>query len=202
VTANLPQHPAGASAWEAAPPVLLNTWKHHAPALRQRIRATVQEGASALDELAGRLVVIGTELMDLYTGRFTPMEIGAQVCSRLAAEGRLLLPEYRAWVTANGGYGVQTFPGDGSRWVLRLGDEAERYVHVHPARRAPATCRVRANILKTAVLVLAHAGIHGGDPLERNLVNLVRARYLGLAPVGHELAGDQGLGKVIDVLRA
>jgi hypothetical protein len=201
VTANLPDLVAGTSAWEAAAPVLLNTWKHHAPALRQRIRETVQAGAPALDRLASRLVVMGTELMDLYTGRFTPAEIGEKVCAALAAEGRLALPAYRAWLAASGGYGVVTFAEDDSRWVLRLGDEADRYLHVHPARWAPATYRVRANVLKTAVLVLAHVGIHGGDPLARDVVNLVRGRYLGLAPVGRDLAGDQGLGKILTVLR-
>src|SRR5437773_11347017 len=35
--------PAGsASVWEAPAPVLLNTWKHHAARLRQRVREAVQ----------------------------------------------------------------------------------------------------------------------------------------------------------------
>jgi hypothetical protein len=72
--------------WEAAVPVLFNTWKHHAAALRREIDKTVQAGAPALDELASRLIVIGTELMDLYIGRLTPAEIGANVLAQLQAE--------------------------------------------------------------------------------------------------------------------
>ena len=101
----------------------------------------------------------------------------------------------------SGGYAVLTLPEDGSRWVLRLGDEGDRYVHVHPGRWSPETRRVRANVLKTAVMVLAYTGLHGRNPTELRLVNSVRRRYLGLAPMGQELSGEQGLGAVIDVLR-
>jgi hypothetical protein len=181
--------------------VLLNTWKHHAAALRLRIHAVVQAGTPALDELAKRIVVIGTELMDLYTGVFTPAEIGAKLIAQLRAAGRLPLPVYRAWVAGNGGYCLLTFPEDESRWVLRLGDEGDRYIHVHPARWAPQTCRVRANVLKTTVMVLAHTGIYGGDPMDLGRVNDIRLQYLGLAPMGKSLSGDQGIGELIDLLK-
>jgi hypothetical protein len=191
-----------ASSWEVPAPVLMNTWKHHAGALRQRIRAAVANGPAGLDELAGQMVVIGSELMDLYTGLLTPAEIAARVLALLEAEGRLPVEAYRVWIESNRGYRVLTFVEDGSRWCLRVGDESDRYVHVHPGRWAPQTRRVRANVLKTAVLALAHAGLHGGDPRDRELVNHVRRQYLGLAPVGKELVGDQGLGAMIDVLLA
>jgi hypothetical protein len=181
--------------------VLLNTYKHHAGALRQRIGAAVAGGDAGLRDLAGRLVVIGAELMDLYHGRFTPAEIAAKVVAALEGDGRLALDAYRAWIDASGGYGVVALEDD-SRWVLRLGDESDRYIHVHPGRWAPQTRRVRANVLKTAVMVLAYTGVHGGDPLGRLLVNHVRREYLGLAPVGRDLAGDEGAGGVIDLLRA
>jgi hypothetical protein len=195
-------HPAdNPSLWEAPPPVLLNTWKHHAAALRHEVRKTVQAGASALDELANRLVVIGTELMDLYTGHLPPAEIGGKVLEQLQAENRISLPAFRVWLSTSSGYGVLTFDEDGSRWVLRMGDETDRYIHVHPARWAPQTCRVRANVLKTAVMVLAHVGIHGGDPMELTRVNRVRTEYLSLAPMGRNLSGAEGLGALIELLR-
>lgn len=182
--------------------MLLNTWKHHAASLRREIDQTVQAGAPALDELASRLIVIGTELMDLYLGRLTPAEIGEKVLAALQDEGRLALPAYRHWLATSGGYVVLTFAEDSSRWVLRLGDEMDRYIHVHPARWAPQTCRVRANVLKTAVMVLVHVGIHGGDPTERTRVSAVRAEYLGLAPIGRNISGAEGLGAVMKLLRS
>ncbi len=181
-------------------PVLFNTWKHHAGALRSRVADHVTRGAGALPELAGELVVVGTKLMDLYIGRYTPAELAALVIERLERDGRLERDAFRAWVDSQGGYGMVDLE-DGSTWVLRLADEEERYVHLHPGRWAPQTRRVRANVLKTAVMALAHAGVHGGDPLDLALVNRVRQRYLALAPMGRDLDGDQGIGEVIALLR-
>jgi hypothetical protein len=180
--------------------VLFNVWKHHAGALRDRISEFAGRGEGGLRDLADRLVVLGTELMDLYTGAFTPAEIADKLLGLLRADGRLERAAYAAWVRESGGYAVLTLPEDDSRWVLRPGEEGERYVHVHPARWAPKTRRVRANVLKTAVMALTYAAAHGGDPLDVRLVNAVRAQYLGLSKV-RALADDQGLSAVIEVLR-
>lgn len=186
---------------EIQKPVLFNTWKHHAGALRGRIAEAARGGEAGLRALAEGMVVIGTELMDLYVGRLTPAEIAAKVVARLQTDGLLAPDAYRTWVAEGGGYRLLTFAEDESVWVLRAGDD-ERYVHVHPGRWAPATLRVRANVLKTAALALAYAALHGGGPMGRALLNRVRAEYLGLAPVGRDPAGEQGVGRVIDVLRA
>jgi hypothetical protein len=190
-----------ASLWEPPSPVLLNTWKHHAAVLRRRIRETITAGPAALDDLANHLVVMGTELMDLYLGALSPRDIGERVLTQLRTDNRLSLEIYRAWIAAGRGYRLLTLADDGSEWVLRMGDEADRYVHVHPARWAPKTCRVKANVLKTAVMILAYTGIHGGDPLDVTLVNKVRGDYLELTPLGRDLAGDQGIGQTINLLR-
>jgi hypothetical protein len=181
-------------------PVLFNPWKHHAGALRQRIADVGRGGAPALAALPAKLLVIGTELMDLYTGNLSPARIGSGVLTQLEAGGHLPWEVYRPWVGANGGYRLLTLAEDGSVWVLRAGEPGGRYVHVHPGRWAPATRRVRANVLKTAVLVLAHAAVHGGDPLDVGLVNRVRTEHLGLAPI-KGLTGDRGLRAVIELLR-
>jgi hypothetical protein len=179
--------------------VLFNTWKHHADALRHRIAETILQGESALVGLAGELIVIGSKLMDLYTGPFSPAEIGQQILDQLEREERLDPVSFRSWVDIQGGYGMLDLE-DNSRWVLRVADE-ERYVHVHPGRWVPQTRRVRANVLKTAVMTLAYTGIHGGNPLDTELVNRVRGLYLALSPVGRELDGDQGVGEIIELLR-
>src|SRR5262249_40758121 len=79
--------------------VLLNTWKHHAAALRFHIHEAARTSDSGLDALAGQLVVIGTELMDLYTGQLTPAEVGVRIVSTLQADARLELTAYRAWLS-------------------------------------------------------------------------------------------------------
>jgi hypothetical protein len=182
-------------------PVLFNPWKHHAVMLRLRIREAIAAGPTGLESLAGNLVVMGTELMDLYLGNLSPRAIGEGILDLLRKEGRLAPDGYRAWIEGNRGYCVVTLPEDATQWVLRMGEEGGRYVHVHPARWAPKTCRVKANVLKTAVMILAYTGMHGGDPMDILLVNQVRANFLELAPLGRDLAGDQGIGQAINVLR-
>jgi hypothetical protein len=180
---------------EVPPPILLNTWKHHAGAIRQNIAEIVQSGAPGLDRLPEYLRVIGTDLMDLYTGSLAPAEIGEQIVAELCASGHLLPDVYRQWLHEAGGFRLLTLAGDNSRWVLRSGAEEVRYVHIHPGRGSPQARRVRANVLKTAILVLAYASVHGGDPLDVSLINLVRQR-LGLAPLS-KLTAERGLSEVI-----
>jgi hypothetical protein len=184
---------------EVPPPVLFNAYKHHAGALRRVIAEASQGGEPALADLATRLVVIGTELMDLYTGELSPAAVAERVLASLNQQDRLQLEPYKAWLREQGGYGVLTLEEDTSCWVLRLGDEKGRYVHVHPARWKPHTRRVRANVLKTAVMVLAYVGAHCGAATDVKSVNAVRRHYLALPPV-KALAGDQGLTAVIDLL--
>lgn len=191
----------GGSPWEAPAPVLFNTWKHHAGALRQRIKDFAVRGEAALTDLAVELVVLGGQQMDLYVGRYAPAEIASLLLDQLGRDGLLAPDTFRAWVETGGGYRVLMLP-DECAWVLRMGAEDGRYLHVHPGRWAPQTRRVRANVLKTAVLVLADAALHGGDPLELARVNRLRTAYLGLAPLGRAPDGEQGLGEVIDLLRS
>ncbi len=186
---------------EVLPPVLFNTFKHHAGALRGRIVALAEQGPAALAEMGSRLAVLGSKLMDLYTGSLMPRDISARIIGQLWEAGRLELPAFRAWLAGQGDYAVLSFAEDQSRWVLRLGDEAGRYVHVHPGRWSPATVRVRANVLKTAFLVLAHARIHGLDPMDRDVINEVRRDRLGLAPLAEGPDEGLGLGAVIALLR-
>jgi hypothetical protein len=185
--------------WEVPPPVLFNPWKHHAEALRRRIREAAAGGEEGLAALPERLLVVGTELMDLYTGVLTPRQIGEEVLAALREEGRLERDDYRRWVEEHRGYRLLTAAADASVWVLRFAAD-ERYVHVHPGRWTPHTRRVRANVVKTAVLVLADAAVHGGNPLDVQQINTVRRKYLGLAPL-RALTPDQGLDVMIDLLR-
>ncbi len=189
-----------ASPWETPAPVLFNAWKHHAGALRHRLAEIAAGGEPALLLLPSQLLVIGTALMDLYTGPLTPAEIGAGILTAVAAEGHIAPADYHPWVEAGGGYRLLTLPENGSVWVLRAGEEGGRYVHVHPGRWAPDTRRVRATVLKTAVMALADAAVHGGDPLDVGRINAVRGRCLGLPPI-RGLEGDQGLRAVIELLR-
>src|SRR5262249_55860304 len=189
------------SEWEVPHPVLLNVHKHHAEFLRERITRAGRAVPGGVQPLAGELVVVGTKLMDLYHGALSPCEIGEKVVAVLAKAGRDTPDVFRAWVEAEGGYRVTEFPEDTSRWVLRMGDEGGRFIHVHPARWSPFTVRVRANVLTTAVLALAYTRGPGGDPHGPEGGKAGPPDNLGLAPIGKSPPADAGIGSVIELLR-
>ncbi|MFO0880643.1 MAG: hypothetical protein U0840_25125 [Gemmataceae bacterium] len=200
INAGILQQADAGTVLEVFPPVLFNTFKHHAGALRARIATVVRLGSPALADLGARLSLVGTRLMDLYVGELTPRDLSAWVVSQLRAIDRLPLESYRSWLLAGEEYTLFTHQADGSRWVLRLGDEKDRYIHLHPGRASPQTVRVRANILKTAFLVLCRAGIELSDPQDSSRINAVRREYLGLSPIGDDPGEASALRSLIDLL--
>jgi hypothetical protein len=184
---------------EPPDPVLLNTWKHHAGAIRAQIALAVSAGEPGLDELSKKVATIGADLMDLYLGALSPLELGNQIIASLQASNRLAPEAYTSWLNANGGYQAITV-SDGSRWILRQGERHGRYVHVHPARWSPQSLRVRGNVLKTAILSLAVAGVRGIDPVEVLVINEARQAFLGFSPIAG-LKEGRAIRRIIDALR-
>jgi hypothetical protein len=179
-------------------PVLLNTWKHHAGWIRWRVGVAAASGAEAVAALPREMAVVGTRLMDLYTGPLTPAEVGEHVLAQLREAGRVEFEPLSAWLAARNEFAMIELP-DSSKWTIRLGPAGGRYLHLHPGRWVPHTMRVQANTLKSAVMARAHASLTGGNPADPAVVNAARQKYLGLLPV-RELAADAGLGAVIAAL--
>lgn len=183
------------------PPVLFNAWKHHAGWVRGRIAAAAADGEAGLKQLTDEVVVTGTKLMDFYTGRLSPWELGERVHERLRADTKLDHAEYKPWVESHDGYVMLDLPDDGSRWVLRLGDEAGRYVHLHTARYSPHSLRVQGITLKTAILANALALARGLPFADLPTLNEARELFLDLPPVA-KMTDDGGVGEVVRLLRA
>jgi len=179
-------------------PALLNTWKHHAGWIRDRIAVAARSGAESVAALPAEMAVVGTRLMDLYTGAFTPAAVAECVFADLKARGLFEFEPLAAWLAERGAYAMTELP-DGSKWTIRLGPAAGRYLHLHPGRWVPHTMRVQANTLRSAVVAHAHAQLTGRDARDLTVVNDARTLYLGLLPV-RELTDDGGLGAVIAAL--
>jgi hypothetical protein len=180
-------------------PALLNTWKHHAGWLRWRIGSAVSGGAAGVSELASELVVIGTRLMDLYTGPLSPADIGREALAHLEAAALQDYPALAASLATTDGYALLTL-SDGSAWTVRLGPADGRFVHLHPGRWATNTMRVQANTLKSAIVAHAFARLTGQEPTDLEVLNAARMAYLNLLPV-RQLDADGGLGAVVAALR-
>ena len=107
-------------------------------------------------------------------------------------------PAFRDWLEPRGGFSGFAAP-DESRWILRVGEETGRYVHLHPGRYSPHTVRVPGITLKTAIVTLALARQTGADPLSVAVVNDARKRFLTLPPVA-AVDPTNGLGEVLRLL--
>lgn len=178
-------------------PILFHPLKHHLQYSREFIR--LNTGAEAAD-LKAAFLTIGNSQLDFYTGDLTAQQIAQEVIDKLQERALLSAEAYRLYLTAAGSDYRTLRLSDGSDWVLRWGVVAERYVHLHPARYAQHTMRVKANALKTAIAGLLASRRFGKTEVDLQLVNQVRMEWLGLAPVKH-FETEAGLGKLIQSLR-
>jgi len=177
-------------------PLLFHPLKHHLPYIRQFIQGS---NFVAAHTLAADLQTIGSSQLDLYLGRLTLQELSQEVLLQLQ-EQNLLAPEaFRQQLQQNkSGYSLLTL-SDASTWVLRWGNIKGRYVHLHPARYAINSMRVKANTLKTAIAVAVVAKNHDAATISLPLVNQARQELLRLSPLKTLTAGD-GLLKLITLL--
>ncbi len=179
-------------------PALLNCWKHHAGWIRERIAEAARAGSEGVAALPAEMAVVGSRLMDLYTGSFSPAEVAEFVFADLKSRDLFAFEPLSQHLAGQGEYAMFELP-DGSQWTIRLGPADGRYLHLHPGRWVPHTMRVQANTLRSAVMAHAHAQLVGGSASDLAVVNEARRLYLGMLPV-RELTGAGGLGAVIAAL--
>ncbi|MFC2135224.1 hypothetical protein ACFLTH_11455 [Bacteroidota bacterium] len=176
-------------------PILLNSIKHHAGYIQNEINSSQYDPKI----LRKKLVVIGDSQMDLYFGSLSPVEIGDEVIKQLKENMILEKTKYESWLES-GRNDYQTITlSDTSVWTLRLAEDEERYVHIHPGRYSPHTIRVKALTLKTAIAVLVYAARFSKHPIDVEVINLVRSEILGESPV-KSLEKSEGLIKLLTLL--
>lgn len=175
-------------------PILFNCWKHHFDFLLAEIRKHY-----ALDdsELLKMLVKkIGKSTTDLYIGTMDIPEVVDFCVNRLKRLHRFRKNTYLTWLSeSQEEYRLMEFP-DGSVWVLKIGTEEGRHIHIHPGRNVPHTIRVKATILKTSWLVNLYALNGNNSPMDIHLINHVRKEILGLSPIKF-VTMNHDLGKMI-----
>jgi len=180
------------------PPINFNCWKHHAGFIKKQIES-IRE-VRDLEELKNYLLKIGESQMDLYFGRFSLTEISEQILSTLHQNKKVESEQYKNWLTKDGKDFQLIELRDKSIWTLRLGDDAERYVHIHPGRYSPNTVRVKAITLKTAILVLCSEKIGEIKTIETQTINQIRKKYLDEPPL-KSFSSASGLRRLVDLLR-
>jgi hypothetical protein len=180
------------------PPINFNCWKHHAGFIKKQIDSVKE--IKEPDQLKVYLLKIGESQMDLYFGEYSPINISEQILDYLH-RNRIYSPDlYKDWFSKDGKDYQLVELRDKSIWTLRLGDDAERYVHIHPGRYSPHTVRVKAATLKTVILVLCSEKIGEIKTIETQTINRIRKKYLDEPPI-KSFSSASGLGRLIDLFR-
>ena len=180
-------------------PFKLNCWKHHAGFIEKQIKQI--KNKEELKSITSFLLKIGESRMDLYLGKLTPSEITGIMKKFLTRNKNFEYESYKQWLFSKGKeYMIITLP-DKSTWTLRIGDQEENYIHIHPGRYSLHTIRVRALTLKTAICVMAYLNIHKNFSPDLELINNVRKEFLNAAPL-KALYLTSGLGRLLNVFNS
>ena len=178
-------------------PVNFNCWKHHARFIKVQIESITE--IKHLDELKKHLLQIGESQMDLYYGSCSPEEVSELILGALDIRKIFSLEQYKHWLIKDGKDYQLLKLKDKSVWTLRLSEELNRYVHIHPGRYSPHTIRAKATTLKTAIMILCYKQAGEIKSIETEVVNFIRKKYLNEPPI-KSFSNASGLGRIIDLL--
>jgi hypothetical protein len=175
-------------------PILFNFWKHHMHFLLSEIKN--KPSSRETEFLKAQMKKIGNSTTDLYTGNMNIGEISDYCITKLKKIHRYRKDIYLKWLNTNSeSYQLIDLP-DTSVWILKIGIEKGRHIHIHPGRNVPYTIRVKANILKTAYLTNLFAMTNNISPMDIDLINQLRSEILGLSPIKF-VTMNHDLGKII-----
>jgi hypothetical protein len=183
---------------KVSPPINFNCWKHHASFIKKQIE--IVKSVDELERLRLILRKIGESQMDLYFGGLSPADISNEIIDYLKKEKIFLVKPYIEWLNEKGSDYRLINLSDESAWTLRLGENAERYVHIHPGRYSLNTRRVKALTLKTAIITLCCEKLGEPKLSGKELINKMRIKYLGEPPL-KSISVESGLGKLLELLR-
>jgi hypothetical protein len=175
-------------------PINLNCWKHHAGFIKNQILSVTS--VEETEKLNSSLRKIGESRMDLYMGKFLAEEISYQIIKTSKREKIFSYEQYKKWLYKDGEeYQLVTLK-DKSIWTLRLSENEQRYVHIHPGRYSPHTIRVKATTLKTAIMILCFEQTGQIESINTESVNQIRKKYLNETPL-KSLSKATGLKRLI-----
>lgn len=178
-------------------PINLNCWKHHAGFIKNQILSVTS--VEEIEKLNSSLRKIGESQMDLYMGKFLAEEISYQIIKTLKREKIFSFEQYKKWLYKDREeYQLVTLK-DKSIWTLRLSENEQRYIHIHPGRYSPYTIRVKATTLKSAIMILCIEQMGEIESINTESVNQIRKKYMNGTPLKF-LSKASGLKGLIDLL--
>jgi hypothetical protein len=159
-------------------PIAFNCWKHHLEFVKSTLDLNSSFRTSHLD-IHEIVQHIGESNVDFYYGILDPEAISNQVISYLETVISINNSDFNLWVNSNGTDYKCIKLSDGSNWTLRLGLNAERYIHIHPSRYSKKTVRVKSSTLKTVIAYFYTYGILDNQ-ISVEKVNRIRNKIVKL----------------------
>lgn len=169
-------------------PFLFNPIKHHLGYIFEFIKVHKRDVSGLKTELS----LIGNSQIDLYYGPLSLTDVISEIKSHITSS---FLTDKLAYIKLLDKYNdfLTITISDGSKWILREGNDPDRHIHFHPGRYSPYTFRIIAKHLKS--LIAAHV-LFENVGLEE--LNLARAQILALEPI-KKLSLNHGIGKHVDL---
>lgn len=172
------------------PPVTFNPHKHHLGFLKTQIKIWQ---TLPWEVVENELLLIGTNLIDIYCGKLTLKDINRE-CLQFALKEKLSSEEkLKKWLYPK--EFRKTIFSDGSEWVIKQGQHSSRYLHIHPAKYSAFTVRVRGTTLKTVVALKIFSTPKNQEQLTLQQVNQIRSEKIALSPV-KTLEKGKGIARI------
>jgi ribosomal protein S18 acetylase RimI-like enzyme len=180
--------------------IQFNPWKHHKNYICKKIKYYSSQKDAGIKEIKKKLKQIGKSQLDLYAGELSLQQIIQNISGDLLKQNVTDKLSFISWLREFGKDYRNIMLKDDSGWTLRLSEKDEKFIHVHPARNSLNTVRVRAAALKTAVAAIFVSQTKSISPMDLNIINEARKKYLNESPV-KTIYKNSGLGKIILLLK-
>lgn len=161
-------------------PYTFNIIKHYLTGARELCRKAAKSKEQE-HQFLEEMNKTGSNLLDVYTGNLELQDITKDISGQLKklnAYSREGLNKH----LKNKEYIVLKII-DESHWIVRIGNDENRYIHIHPGRTGKHVKRFHSNAWKTALFMfyLKMAYNHEINTLED--INQIRVSHLQLSPM-------------------
>ena len=172
--------------------IILNCWKHHKFFVRNEI--IKYQRSKLYSKLQNKIKCIGDSRIDVYLGKLSSAEIIVEVLSYLDKHGLLDQKSYFDWIRFQKKHYQEIELSDGSSWTLLVGNQSDKYIHIHPSRYSRHTLRMNSATLKTVIFALTIGESLDYSFYSLDFMNKIRTDWLNLSPV-KVITKSNGLGK-------
>jgi len=157
--------------------ILFNELKHH---LHFIINYVGQYQPNLIEDLQ----TIGSSLTDVYTGNLTVVNIKHQIINYLHKNHIFYSDDYCKWINEDKCYRIVKTE-DNTNWILRISDNKEKIIHIHPGRDGKNIFRVKGETIKTAIAFVYYKNYEKQSiELNKDVINDIRIK-LNISPVKH-----------------